>query len=234
MAVLPRNAVDDPSLRNRSGVFADRAEAGAMLAEMLRGLVGGAPLVLTIPSGGIPVGIAIHGGLGGSLQLIPVRKLVIPFEPEAGFGAISWDGEMVLNEALVNSIGLTTGHIERSVALARRELRRRMERFRVADDLPTMKDRTVILVDDGLASGYTMLAALRSARKRHPLEAVVAVPTGHLAAVAMVASEASSVCCLNVRTGPSFAVADAYRHWRDISDDEAARMLQEALVGGQQ
>ncbi len=107
-----------------------------MLAKMLRKTGGGEPLVLAIPSGGIPVGIAIQRGLGGSLALMPVRKLVIPFEPEAGFGAISWDGEIVLNEALVSSIGLTTGHIERSKLLARRELQRRMERFGVADELP--------------------------------------------------------------------------------------------------
>jgi len=228
MVVLPGNVVDDPTLRNRSGVFADRAEAGAMLAKMLRKTVGDEVLVMAIPSGGIPVGIEIQRGLGGSLKLMPVRKLVIPFEPEAGFGAISWDGEIVLNDALVSSIGLTTGHIERSVLLARRELERRIKRFGVADELPTMKDKRVILVDDGLASGYTMLAALRSVGKRGPLGAVVAVPTGHLGAVAMVACEASLVCCLNVRTGHSFAVADAYRHWHDISDNEAARMLGEA------
>ncbi len=229
---LPRNVLDDPTLRNRTGVFADRCEAGIMLARFLRKTVAREPLLLAIPSGGVPVAVAMKRELGGALGLMPVRKLAIPFEPEAGFGALSLDGETVLNEDLVGAIGLTNEQIDRSISLALSMLRRRMRLFGSGGELPDIRGKSVILVDDGLASGYTMLAAVRSARKRLAAEVGVAVPTGSLAAVAMVAPEASWVCCLNVRGGPSFAVADAYREWYDVPDAEAALFLRQATRRG--
>ncbi len=222
---LPHNVRDDPDLRNRTGVFADRCDAGRLLGRRIGEDTEPDSVLLAIPSGGIPVGIELSKMLCLSMCLMPVRKLVIPGNPEAGFGAVSWDGDAVLNNPLVRAIGLSGDDVEKSIETARSLIDERMRKFDRARSLPSLSGRAAILVDDGLASGYTMLAGVRSARKRGADRVAVAVPTGSLTAVRKVASEVDRVYCLNIREGPIYAVADAYRRWHDICDEEAARML---------
>ena len=130
-----------------------------------------------------------------------------------------------MNERLVDYLGLSEGVIEEVVRKTFRIIRDRFKKFRMFKPVMNVRDKTVILVDDGLASGYTMLAAIRSIEKKSPKRIIVAVPTASTAAVEFVSREVDKILCLNVRSSRIFAVADAYRKWRDLADDEVVEIL---------
>ncbi|MEM3004493.1 MAG: phosphoribosyltransferase family protein [Candidatus Bathyarchaeia archaeon] len=220
--------MDDPRFRSRTHVFMDRCEAGRLLATMIKGRLHENSMVLAIPSGGVPVGYCLADQLKLPLDIVVVRKIPVPGNPEAGFGAVALDGTMVLNQRLVDDLGLDQGTISRLAASRLREIEARLRRFR-GDKRPIdLTQKELVLVDDGLASGFTMLAAIRSIRKQCPRTVVVAVPTAHDEALRLVASEADMVYCLNVRGGFLFAVADAYVDWYDLDDREVQEYLQKA------
>jgi predicted phosphoribosyltransferase len=224
---------EDPALRDRAPVFRDRDEAGEALGTYLHGFPGlRDPLVCPIPAGGIPVGIAVARALGCLLLPLVVRKIQIPWNPEAGFGAIAWDGQVFLNEDLLGRLRLTADQVEAAVRKAQANVRERVRRFSSGIPFPDPPDHSCIMVDDGLASGYTMAAAVKALRTQKPRKIVVAVPTGSLAAVERVADLVEEVICLNVRSGYSFAVADAYEEWYDLSEEEALRLLLDAANRG--
>ena len=215
---------EDLKLRGKRSVFRDRAEAGKALAEYLGPHLGKDIIVLAVPSGGLPVAAELAKRLGVRLDIVIVRKLQTPRNPEAGFGAISLKGDMVLNQELVDDLALSDRQIETAKENALKEGRSReraLRGLRPASDLNGME---VIIVDDGLATGYTMLAAIRSVKIGCPRRIVVAVPTGSDRSVDMVAQEADEVICLNIR-GMPFAVADAYRNWYDVDEEEAVRVV---------
>jgi putative phosphoribosyl transferase len=225
--------IEDPRLRNREGAFLDRNEAGERLAAFLqaRNLTPD-PVVCSIPAGGVPVGVAIALSLKVPLELAIVRKVQIPGNPEAGFGAVTWDGSVLLNQGLVQRLGLTEQEIQTAVDVARENVRAREKAFPRHQPSRNLSGHTVILTDDGLASGYTMRAAAETIRRKEPARILVAVPTGSLSAVRMVAEEADELICLNVRTTYSFAVADAYVHWHDLTDEEVQSHLKRAARSG--
>lgn len=217
--------VDEGSLRSRRGVFEDRDHAGRLLAEKLQGKVKEDMVVLAIPSGGVPVGCAVAEALKAPLDLMVVRKLQVPWSPEAGFGAVTVDGTVVLNEPLVAGLGLTQEEISRCAAQTVEIIKERRRKFRGDRPFPDLKGKTVILVDDGLASGYTMLAAVISVRKREPRRVIVAVPTAPPASIQLIAPHVDEVVCLNIRDELYFAVADAYQRWYDLGDEEVVECL---------
>ncbi|NPA49550.1 MAG: phosphoribosyltransferase [Thermodesulfobacteria bacterium] len=220
----------NPALTNKVFVFKDRWEAGAVLAEMLREKYEGAPetIVLAIPAGGVPVGLVIAKELRLPFDLLIVRKIHFPDNPEAGFGAITFDGEVLLNEELVAYAGLDESTIERQIALEKKDLAERERLFRRGKPFPDLSGQTVILVDDGLASGYTMLAAVKSVAKRGARKIVVAVPTASERAIKQLSPFVDEIYCPNVRSGAFFAVADAYQNWYDLSREEVMALLEEA------
>lgn len=218
--------VDDPALRERRYVFKDRLHAGELLAAKLRKYAEGKDVcLLAIPAGGVPVGYIMARELNLPLDLVIVRKIQIPWNTEAGFGALSWDGTVILNQPLVRRLGLSRETIDRSISLTQENIYERSRRFRGNRVFPEIEERTVVLVDDGLASGFTMLAAVRSIRKYDPKGIIVAVPTASSNAVELVAREVNELLCLNIRSGTVFAVADAYEQWHDISDREVFECL---------
>ncbi|MBN1235986.1 MAG: phosphoribosyltransferase [Methanotrichaceae archaeon] len=219
--------IDDPRLRNRTGVFEDRNEAGKFLAQSLENLRGENAIVLAIPSGGVPIGLAISPFLHLPFDLLIIRKIPIPGNTEAGLGAISLDGDLILNESIVRMLGLSQEQIEVLAKPVREELRARSRIFRGDRPLPYLKGKVVILADDGLASGYTMLTAARTVRKKKPAKIVVAVPTASLDTIDLVAEEVDTIVCPNIRTGGYFAVADAYKKWYDLSREEVVDLLKE-------
>lgn len=219
--------VDDPDLRERVQVFEDRFHAGRVLAEMLREHVSPKnSILLAVPAGGVPVGYEVSTRLSLQMGLIIVRKLQIPWDPEAGFGAISWDGELVLNEELVKQLELTRDMIRESARKAMKSIRARIKKFRKDKLMPNMRGRVVILVDDGLASGYTMLAAAKSVKKIKVRKIVVAAPTASTNAIKLLSREVDLIVCPNIRSTPIFAVADAYRSWHDLTDEEVLALLE--------
>ena len=218
---------EDPKIRNRSGVFEDRNEAGEILARSLESFRGKNAVVLAIPSGGVPIGLAISIHLDLSFDMLIIRKLPIPGNPEAGFGAISLEGDMILNDSLVKMLGLSDEVIEEQAELVLEELKARNRIFRGNRPQTDLKGKVVILTDDGLASGYTMMVAARMVGRQQPERIVVAVPTASLHTIDLIAEEVDEIICLNVRTGSYFAVAEAYRNWYDLSRDEVVYQLKQ-------
>jgi predicted phosphoribosyltransferase len=219
--------IEDPGLRNKSFVFVDRAEAGEHLARMLQQFRGKDAIVLAIPSGGVPVGLAVSSYLELPFDLLIIRKIPIPGNPEAGFGAISLEGDMLLNESMVKMLGLSKEEIDELAIPVGEELQSRNRIFRESRPWPELKGKIVILVDDGLASGYTMITAARMVKRRGPSMVVVAVPTASLSTAKLLAPEADMIVCPNIRSDYSFAVADAYRNWYDLSKEEVVGLLRD-------
>ncbi len=216
---------EDLGLRDRERVFRDRTEAGILLAEMLMDFAGSHAIVLAIPAGGVPVAKEVARILDLRLEAAIARKVQLPDEPEAGFGAIGPDDVLVLNDDLIKNTGLTQDIIEKQVQRARQSVRWREQIFRENQPYPDLNRKIVIIIDDGLASGCTMLAIIRFARDRGATKVIVAVPTASEDAAEMMLHDADEVYVLNVRSGPAFAVADAYEHWYDVSDEEAISFL---------
>lgn len=215
-------------LRDKFYVFIDREHAGRELAKFLkeRLTVRENLLVLAIPAGGVPVGCIVARELGADLDLICVRKLPIPWDPEAGFGALTPDGEIVLDPLLVRHLGLTDEVITQIAERVLVEVKRREMVFRGGRPEPVVEGRNVILVDDGLATGLTMLAAIRWVKKRRPTRVFVATPTASESAVARISCHVDALFVLNVRREmPYFAVADAYQEWRDLTDKDVIQYL---------
>jgi putative phosphoribosyl transferase len=210
----------------RRPFFRDRQAAGRVLASVLSdSYAGGAGVAFAIPRGGVPVGYEVAQVLDVPLDVIVPRKIPIPWEPEAGFGATTADGTLILNEQLVAQLGLTEAQIKRLAAQVQQEVRRRVRVYRGSRPTPDVKGRTVFLIDDGLASGFTMLTAVRSVRKMEPARIVVAVPVSPRSSVNRVQGEADELVCLVVQESPPFAVASFYRSFPDLSDDEVLAYL---------
>ncbi len=218
--------IEEPIYRERVFVFQDRPQAGSVLAEKLREYAGQENVILlALPAGGVPVCDVIAKKLDIPMDLLLVRKVQIPWNAEAGFGALTWDGEIVLNESLASQLGLTSEEINDAISKTKRIVQDRFRKFRGDKPMPSLKDKIVIVVDDGLASGFTMLAAVRSLRRRQPKKIVVTVPTASMNAVELIVSEVDEIVCLNIRSGPSFAVAEAYKNWYDLTDEEVIKIL---------
>lgn len=215
---------EDRKLRGKRSVFRDRTEGGKALAEFLESRFSKQIIVLAIPSGGLPVAAEMAKRLDVRLDIVIVRKLQTPRNPEAGFGAISLNADTVLNQELVADLALSDRQIETAKENAMKEGRSRERALRRLRPAPDLNGIEVIIVDDGLATGYTMLAAIRSVKMGCPSRIVVAVPTGSERSVDLVAREADEVICLNIR-GMPFAVADAYQNWYDVDEEEAVRVV---------
>jgi len=221
----PSRVIELPELHDRLGVFADRAEAGEVLAGMLAGLAAEQPLVLAIPAGGLPVAVPLARRLGCPLEVAVVSKITLPWNSEAGYGAVAFDGTVRLNRELAARLPLSPEQIEAGIAATRAKVQRRVKLFRGERPLPALAGRPVILIDDGLASGFTLLTAVAALRNQGADQLIVAVPTGHEQALALVAPLVEGLYCANVRGGWSFAVAAAYRQWEDVEEAEVLRLL---------
>ncbi len=206
-------------------VFIDRPDAGRKLAEKLEEYKSQPVLVLAIPNGGVLVALEVVKALGADLNVIISRKIPMPFNPEAGIGAVTDDGTVILNQELVRRLNLGPTQINHQVDKVRGDIYRRSILYRKDRPLFGVAGKTVIIIDDGLASGYTMLAAIESMRHRHPKEMVVAVPVASAQAVKLVERVASKVVTCITSFAPRFAVADFYRYWYDVSDQDTLKYL---------
>jgi len=222
------------ALRNQSRVFQDRTAAGEVLGEMLAPHYGDAPdiLLMAIPMGGVPVALSVKARLGCPLDLVIVRKIQIPGNTEAGFGAITVDGDIILNEPLMARLQLTEAEVARQWTKVQDELTRRNRQLRGDRPDPVLEGRTVIFVVDGLASGYTMKAAVYMAKKRKAARIVVAVPTAPQRTIDNLAGSPDEIFCANIRETPAFAVAESYANWADLSATEVLAMLEGQITGG--
>lgn len=225
MKLTLERLIELPDLHNRLRVFRDRAHAGAVLAGMLAAFRDSEAVVLGIPAGGVPVAAEIARSLNLSLDVAVVSKLTFPWNPEAGYGALAFDGTLRLNEALVTRAGLSPAEIEAGTARTREKVARRVQRLRGDRPLPDLGRRAVIVVDDGLASGFTLMVAIEALRRLGARRLIVAVPTAHADSAARIAPLVEALYCPNVREGLSYAVADAYEQWSDVAEDAVVELL---------
>ncbi|OHB72568.1 MAG: hypothetical protein A2W17_11225 [Planctomycetes bacterium RBG_16_41_13] len=218
--------IEDKSFRNKLYVFKDRREAGKLISQQLVEYKNTDAIVLGIPSGGVPVAAEITNALALPLDLLIVRKVQIPYNTEAGFGAVSPDNMVLLNEKLLSKLNLSAEEVERQIQRTREIIKKRNDLFRKGLPFPSVKNKVAIIVDDGLASGYTMFSAIEFTKRHEPQKIIVAVPTGLKETVDDILSLVDELVCLNVRSGFIFAVADAYENWYDLEDDEVLSILQ--------
>ncbi len=208
-------------------LFTDRVDAGRRLAEAVRHLKEEKPVVLGLPRGGVPVAFEVARVLGAPLDVIVVRKLGVPYQPELGFGAIGEDGVRVLSEDIVRRAGIDPTQIATVEQEEEQELLRRARRYRDGRSRVRIEGRTVIVVDDGIATGATAAAACRVARAQGAARVVLAVPTAPPDTVHRLREAADDVVCLS--TPHLFrAVGEWYQDFSQTSDEEVVSLLAQA------
>jgi putative phosphoribosyl transferase len=210
-------------------MFENRKEAGQKLAAALEPYAGCRGVVLGIPRGGTEVGYCVAGHLRLSYSLVIIRKLPFPDNPEAGFGAVAEDGSVYYQAHA--SAALSPDSINRILQQQVREIQRRIKILRNAEPLPDLTGKTVILVDDGIAMGSTMAAAIRLCKNLKAAKVVAAAPVAGLPAIRTIAAEADDVVVLR-KPADFRAVADYYRHWYDVPDEEVIRIMRQANGSG--
>jgi putative phosphoribosyl transferase len=209
--------------------FRDRQEAGAALANRLEPYRGTNPLVLGLPRGGVAVAAAIARSLDAELDVVVARKLGLPMSAELAIGAITANGERFLNDHVIWQLDVSDAYIAGVTRLKAAEARRMEARLRGSRPAPRIIGRIVILVDDGLATGATMRAAVRAARKQRPAMVIVAVPVGSPEACAALRAEADEVVCL-YEPADFGAVGSWYENFPQLDDTEVQRLLAESTA----
>jgi putative phosphoribosyl transferase len=209
-------------------VFLDRIAAGQMLGTRLGQFANRkSVLVLALPRGGVPVAFEVARALNAPLDVYIVRKLGLPGQEELAIGAMASGGAPLLNEKMIRMLGIPAHHIEAMIGHETEELDRRQHLYRGDRGVPDIRGKTVILVDDGMATGYTMRVAVTALRHKEPLEIIVAVPVASSDACKEVARGADSVVCLS--TPPDFyAVGEWYRNFSQVNDAEVRELLDRA------
>ncbi|MBD3183676.1 phosphoribosyltransferase [Candidatus Poribacteria bacterium] len=220
---------DLPRMRDKIRVFRDRNDAGKVLAGMMESYRRSNSIVLAIPAGGVPVASVIAGKLNLVLDLAVTSKIILPWNSEVGYGAVTFDGTVKLNEELISNLKLTPQTVEEGIKNTQEKVQRRIDNLRGDLPIPAISKHTVILVDDGLASGFTMKTAVEAVRKLEAERIVVAVPTAHYESMQSLIQKVNEVYCPNIRKGWRYAVADAYKYWSDIEEKELEMMLDKVM-----
>ena len=208
-------------------VFDNRSDAGCQLAEKLRSYKNEPAIVLAIPNGGLPISVPVALELGAELDVVISRKLPIPLMPEGGFGAVADDGQPIYNQEVLQHINLTDHQINYQINKVRNDIQKRSLLYRSGRPLSIVNGKIAIIVDDGLASGYTMMAAVESVRRRKPKNIVVAVPTGSATAIKNLEKLSVRVVVVAIGYAPRYYVSDFYKYWNVLSDDEGVRCLKD-------
>ena len=183
-----------------------------------------------IPNGGVPVVEGFCSKLKINYDLIIVRKIKIPYNTEAGFGSVTPDGTVLINNDLLYQLNLSEKQVENAIEITKKEIKERLVFYKKNFDLEEtyqnlIKNKIVFMIDDGLASGFTMLAAIKMVKKYDPKEIVISVPTAPLHTIQRIQNAEVKTFCPNIRNTRWFAVADAYKHWYDIPETEVINYL---------
>ncbi len=206
-------------------MFLNRAQAGEKLAEKIKSFHLAGPLVLAIPRGGVPVGAAMARALACPLDVIPLINIPIPWNPEASYGAAVIDGTSAFNLPLVHRLEISETELEMATGRAMEEARRRARIYRNDRPFPSLAGKTAMLVDDGLSSGYSMLAAIRFIRKEKPLSVIVAAPVASDSAYRMLSAEAGidGLIVLVRVTERVFSLSAFYKEFTPLADEDVVR-----------
>jgi len=207
--------------------FRDRADAGRRLAAELRPYAADDSIVLALPRGGVPVGYEVARALNAPLDVWVVRKIGVPWHPELGVGAVAEGGDVYLTREVMAHVGLSDADLSAAIESKRGEVEARVRRYRGDRPTPELRDRTVILVDDGIATGGTIRAAIRAIRARAPRKIILAVPVASPDILEALAPEVDRTVCL-LEPRDLFAIGLWYRNFTQVSDDEVVALLDRA------
>jgi putative phosphoribosyl transferase len=207
--------------------FRDREQAGRELGAELGAFAAEHPIVLALPRGGVPVGYEIARALQAPLDVWVVRKVGVPWHPELGVGAVAEGGHVYLNQEILRHIGLSEGELAKIVSSKQREVEERVRRFRGDHPPPIVRDRTIIVVDDGIATGGTVRAAIRSIRAQNPKTIVLAVPVAAPDTIRALEPEVDRVVCLRMPEN-LYAIGLWYVDFTQVTDGEVVRLLERA------
>lgn len=211
-------------------IYRDRFDAGRQLAEALEAFADHPDvLVLALPRGGVPVGFAIAQALHVPLDVLMVRKLGVPGREELAMGALASGGVRLLNDEIIAALEVTPEEIDAVVHAEQVELERREQLYRAGRPAPDVRDKVLILVDDGLATGSTMRAAVATLRRQGPARVIVAVPVGSSDTCAELRREADDVICIRTPE-PFYAVGMWYSNFSQTSDTEVCQLLARAAA----
>lgn len=226
----PTGRAGTPAATTRFMHFRDRREAGCLLGRALARHAGSQPLILALPRGGVPVAYEIARALAAELDIWVVRKIGAPWQPELGLGAVAEDGTVYLPAELASRVGLSFEEASRAVEARLREVKEWVQRFRGEEPRPDLRDRCVILVDDGIATGGSVRAAIRSIRAGSPAAIILAVPVAAAATLRELAPEVEDITCLSARAH-LFGVGLAYERFEPVPDAEVIRLLARSTTG---
>jgi predicted phosphoribosyltransferase len=217
--------VEDPGFQfGEQALYRDRIEAGVALAERLKSYRGPRTLVVGIPRGGVTVAAEVARLLEAELDVIVARKLGAPGQQELAIGAVTADGGRFLNQEILAALGVSEPYLEAITKVQMAEAHRREDWLRSLRPPVPVTGRTVLLIDDGLATGATMRASARSLRQRHPARLVAAVPVGSRTACAALRSEVDEVVCLR-QPEPFVAIGIYYHHFEPVEDEQVRELL---------
>jgi putative phosphoribosyl transferase len=208
-------------------LFEDRRDAGKRLAAELAQYTRADSVVLALPRGGVAVGYEVAVSLGMALEVLLSRKIGAPGNPELAIGAVAEIDGLWLDQPAMEILGVSAEYVRGEAERRRREIDRMIQVYRRGRPLPALEGRTVIVVDDGIATGYTMLAAAKGVRETNPGELVVAVPVAPQEALLRLSREADRTVCL-VTPEPFYAVGYHYVAFDQLSDEDVVRYLEDA------
>ena len=220
-------SISTEQLTESKVLFENRTDAGRKLAQELAPFANLPCIVLAIPNGGVPLAIEVAKALNTYLDIIICRKLALPMNPEGGLGAVADDGTTIINQDVANRNGISSEQIEYEVAQIKANIKQRILNYR-GENLPLrLTGKIAIIVDDGLASGITMRVAIESVSHRRPREIVVAVPLASSTGFKRASTAVNRVVTCVVANLSKFYLADFYKNWRDISDEEVIYALKQ-------
>lgn len=211
-------------------MFEDREQAGKLLAEALGFLKGNKNvIVLAIPRGGVVVAKEVADYIGAPLDLIITRKLGAPGNPELAVGAVTQDGESIVDPEMVKALRVSDSYLKDEAAKQSDEIRRRLASYRGNRAYPRLEGKDVVIVDDGIATGSTVKAAIQSARRRKAALVILAVPVGPQDAITELSKIADRVVCLSTPE-PFFAIGEFYQEFEQVDDETVTAILQGPAV----
>lgn len=207
-------------------IYPDRRAAGKLLAGQLVSVVGSEPIILSLPRGGAIIGAEVAKALAAEHDLVICRKIGAPYNPEVAIGALTQDGRLLKDDAIIDALTVTRGYIESQIRLELKEIERQLSKFRGEKVFPDLRNKTVVLVDDGLATGFTMEAAVEFTRRLGPSRIIVGVPVGAAEAIAKLKPKVDQVVCPFIPKNFR-AVGQFYQNFHQVRDEEVQKLFRD-------
>ena len=207
-------------------MFVDRADAGGKLTDSLKKFKEEDVIVLAVPRGGLEIAYDTIKKIGFKWDLIIPRKIGAPHNKEFAIGAVSADGSYFINDDYVKMYGISQDYIEKEVSEQTNEIKRRMKEYRGKDTFPEVKDKTVIIIDDGIATGFTILAVIKAVKKQGAKKIILAIPVGPRETIEEFKEIVDEVICLYI-PDEFYAVGSYYVDFKQVTDEEVFKMMKE-------